>query len=664
MNALINWFDSRTGFRQLLHEALYERVPGGARWRYVWGSTLVFTFVLQMITGFMLWTAYSPSTRTAWESVFYIEHEMYLGYIIRGLHHYAAQAMVVLMAIHLMQVIIDGAYKAPREMNFWLGLVLMQIVLGLSLTGYLLPWDQKGYYATQVTTNIMSATPVVGAEIQTLAQGGREYGHLTLTRFFAMHAGILPTLLVAFLALHVYVFRRHGLTVHDPKHAPETTFWPDQVLKDAVACLGILAVVLLLAMYRRAELGAPADPSVKFDAARPEWYFLFLFRLLRFEEVDALGPMFGAIILPGIIMSIIAVMPFIAKLFGNAGHQFNRAFIWLLALGVVVLTIMAFYEDANHRDHQAALAEAHREGGRSIELASGPDMIPVEGAISLLRRDPFTQGPRLFAQHCSACHRYNGHDGRGSLVMDAPREGEPLPQIASPAAADLGTFASREWMTAVVTDYANHFEWLKNSGWYKEARQKSAAGESVEFIDPDNSEMADWTSGNAESLNSPDNADNRKALVEFLIAEAGHAGTAVEATLVERGRKLAVHGDWSGALNGTSCASCHETIGKPFPAQPDDTAAGSYPTLAQYGSSAWLRDFIRHPDALRHYGAKNRMTPYSPQQLSDTDLDLLVRWMVRDYTATEVTDYPNQLTAVNEALATKTALPVDAPKSE
>ena len=159
MNSLISWLDSRTGFRELMHEALYERVPGGARWRYVWGSTLVFTFVLQMITGFMLWSAYSPSTRTAWESVFYIQNEMYLGYIIRGLHHYAAQAMVVLMAIHLVQVVIDGAYKAPREMNFWLGIVLMVIVLGLSLTGYLLPWDQKGYYATQVTTNIMSATP-------------------------------------------------------------------------------------------------------------------------------------------------------------------------------------------------------------------------------------------------------------------------------------------------------------------------------------------------------------------------------------------------------------------------------------------------------------------------------------------------------------------------
>ncbi|MCA9071740.1 MAG: cytochrome b N-terminal domain-containing protein, partial [Planctomycetaceae bacterium] len=236
MKKFLDWLDHRTGMRDLMHEALYERIPGGARWRYVWGSTLVFTFVLQMITGFFLWTAYSPSAQTAWESVYYINEVMTLGRIVRGMHHFAAQAMVVLMALHLMQVIIDGAYKAPREINFWLGIILMQIVLGLSLTGYLLPWDQKGYYATKVSTNIASATPVVGEQVQQLVQGGTEYGHHTLTRFFALHTGLLPFLLLSFLGLHIYVFRRHGITVPDEERAPATTFWPDQVLKDAVAC--------------------------------------------------------------------------------------------------------------------------------------------------------------------------------------------------------------------------------------------------------------------------------------------------------------------------------------------------------------------------------------------------------------------------------------------
>ena len=313
----------------------------------MWGSTLVFTFALQMITGIFLWSAYSPSAQTAWESVYYIQHEMYLGNIVRGIHHFAAQAMVVLLAIHLIQVVIDGAYRAPREINFWLGLVLMQIVLGLSLTGYLLPWDQKGYYATQVSTNIMGATPVIGPQLQLIAQGGPEYGHHTLTRFFAMHAGILPGLLIAFLALHIYVFRRHGITVADPKHAADTTFWPDQVLKDAVACLAVLAVVLLCAVFKGAELSAPADPSENYDAARPEWYFLFLFRFLRFHAVESLGLAFGSIYVPGIVMTLIALMPLIAMWKGEKGHAFNVGFMWLLTAGVFGLTLLAFYDDAN-----------------------------------------------------------------------------------------------------------------------------------------------------------------------------------------------------------------------------------------------------------------------------------------------------------------------------
>ena len=253
IRSLLAWLDDRTGYAGFIHEALYERVPGGARWRYVWGSTLVFTFSVQLITGFFLWTAYSPSANTAWESVYYIQNEMTFGSVVRGLHHFTAQLMIVLMAVHLVQVIIDGAYKAPREVNFWLGVVLMQIVLGLSLTGYLLPWDQKGYYATQVSTKIMGNAPLVGQQAQELIQGGPKYGHHTLTRFFALHAGLLPASLIAFLGLHLYVFRRHGLTVKDPKHAPETTFWPDQVLKDGVACLAVLLLVLGLSIWKGAE---------------------------------------------------------------------------------------------------------------------------------------------------------------------------------------------------------------------------------------------------------------------------------------------------------------------------------------------------------------------------------------------------------------------------
>src|ERR1041385_5502436 len=164
--SVLSWLDSRTGYKKILHEALYENVPGGSRWRYVWGSTLTFAFAVQVITGLFLWMAYSPSSQTAWESVFYIQNQMWGGWLLRGIHHFTAQAMTILLILHLMQVVIDGAYKAPREMNFFLGLILLLLILALSLTGYLLPWDQKGYWATKVATNIMAITPIVGPALQ------------------------------------------------------------------------------------------------------------------------------------------------------------------------------------------------------------------------------------------------------------------------------------------------------------------------------------------------------------------------------------------------------------------------------------------------------------------------------------------------------------------
>src|SRR5437588_12148568 len=154
-----NWFDDRTGHRKLVSALLIEHIPGGARWRYVWGSCLAFVFTIQLVTGALLMTAYSPGDTAAWGSVHFIQYQMDFGWLIRGLHHFGSQAMVVLLAVHMLQVVIAGAHLPPREINWWLGLGLMGLVLAMSLTGYLLPWDQKGYYATQVATNIVGGLP-------------------------------------------------------------------------------------------------------------------------------------------------------------------------------------------------------------------------------------------------------------------------------------------------------------------------------------------------------------------------------------------------------------------------------------------------------------------------------------------------------------------------
>ena len=512
--SLLDWLDHRTGYRAMVHEALYERIPGGSRWRYVWGSTLVFTFFVQVITGLFLWMAYSPSAHTAWESVFHIQYQMQGGWLLRGLHHFTAQAMVVLLVLHLMQVVIDGAYRAPREVNFWLGLILMQIVLGLSLTGYLLPWDQKGYWATRVATNLLG---LVGQRVPELVVGGPDYGHQTLTRFFAFHAGFLPVLLVFFLALHIILFRRHGISSKMPLRGADAPFWPDQVFKDTVACLAVLAVVLFLVVrpglfgsqgplhtptaQLGAELGAPADPANPYSAARPEWYFLFLFQFLKlFEGHGATGEFLGAIVVPGLVMGFMFVMPFIGR--WKLGHRLNIVYLLSLGVGIGWLTFSAYRED--HRaqwvdwntygpeyaevqdvlrecnsdpkkieehfngdatkladfdrklatyekvkksaDYLDAVKLAEEDARRAKDLASLPERIPIAGASSLLSHDPLTQGRRLFERHCVL-------EGIAIRIFDPRRPiGSPgdRDRLARASAPNLFGYASRRWLTGLL----------------------------------------------------------------------------------------------------------------------------------------------------------------------------------------------------------------------
>jgi ubiquinol-cytochrome c reductase cytochrome b subunit len=276
--------------------------------------------------------------------------------------------MNILLVLHLMQVVIDGAYKAPREVNFWFGLLMLLLVLGLSLTGYLLPWDQKGYWATKVATNIVAITPLVGPALQKLILGGSDYGHHTLTRFFALHAGVLPGAIIALLVGHIYLFRRHGITAREPRRRPDAAFWPDQVLKDAVACLAVLAAVLLLIVrHHGADLGAPADPSDNFSAARPEWYFLFLYQFLKYFKGGT--EVWGAIVIPTLLLLVIFLMPFIGR--WKLGHRFNLGFLWCMLAGASLLTYLAIAQDRANQRYVVAEIDAERQAERVRVLAHG-----------------------------------------------------------------------------------------------------------------------------------------------------------------------------------------------------------------------------------------------------------------------------------------------------
>jgi len=640
-----NWLNHRVGLTDLVQHALYEPIPGGARFRYVTGSVLVFAFVTQVITGMFLWMAYSPSSQTAYESTWYIQNQMTGGWLLRGVHHFTAQVMVVAMALHMLQVIWDGAYRAPREVNYWLGLILLQLVLGLGLTGYLLPWDQKGFWATNVATNLATLVPVVGKDIQQLAVGGNEYGHHTLTRFFALHAGVLPALLVLFLVLHVAIFRRHGITAHVKAGSPTEFFWPRQVLFDVLGGLVLLTVVMLLvihfdfrglfsgnlpAAHRGAELGAPADPGEQYAAARPEWYYLFLFQLLKYFPGSS--EIIGAIVIPGVVMTVLFLLPFIGRF--EIGHRFNQAFIVLLLAAVVVLTGLALFDDyyaalapklgladerklVASREFLEARDAAERDAHRTDELINRRErlpggvlsdvrLIPKDGAVSLLRNDPLTRGPRLFAQHCSSCHANESESaastsGAGILPGSAETQGTSEESFAP----NLHSFASRAWIKGLLDP-----DKIGGPSYFGNTAHKTGR-------------MATWLKQNADLLKEGDNAD---AIAAALSAQAQlpaqREADEKDADLIRRG---------VGLIEQNCTRGCHK-FG-------EQGQLGLAPDLTGYGSYEWMLGLASDPTHERFYRHENDRMPSFAKDLerperhnvSVRELSLIVDWIRGQY---------------------------------
>ncbi len=210
---LYHWFDRRTGIGSLLHEALDEPIPGGARWAYVFGSVLLFLFISQTITGIFLALYYVPSADRAHTTVAYIVKEVTGGSFLRSLHAYGSSAVVIVVLLHLTQTYLYGAYKGRRELLWISGCVLLGLMLAMAFTGYLLPWDQKAYFATTVGTNMASDVPLIGGWLKRFMRGGNEMGTLTVSRFFVAHVFLIPAVLIAFIATHVYLFRKAGAAI-------------------------------------------------------------------------------------------------------------------------------------------------------------------------------------------------------------------------------------------------------------------------------------------------------------------------------------------------------------------------------------------------------------------------------------------------------------------
>lgn len=569
---LCNWFDDRIGYRKFVSMMLIEDIPGGAKWRYVWGSCLAFVFAVQLVTGVLLMTSYSPGDSTAWSSVYFIQYEMDFGWLIRGLHHFGSQTMVVLLGLHMLQVVIAGAHLPPREINWWLGLGLMGCVLGLSLTGYLLPWDQKGYWATQVATNIAGNLPGAGRFLQKIVVGGPEYGHHTLTRFYALHVAILPPLVVVLTILHLYVFRRQGVTA--PKDAEGIGwFWPDQAFKDLVVCLIIFAIMLALVVAghghkldkveeshavapnvyekwakagqdgRGANLDAPADPSKAYPA-RPEWYFLSLFQLLKYFE----GPqeLIGTVIIPNGIFVLLALLPLLAlgRTRDDGGflpafaHAFGIVAVVFLLSAVGALTCLAVADDTVNSVGRETLKTV---GLRLVPLA-GILLLALLTALNLLGKSPARKGVFWLGSVVIAVVL----GASGYLALTAMNDPSKLP------------------------------------------------GPVVQFIEKRMTEEQKKPSDAAKKfhveLESAEAQGHRAIQLAHVGVPAEGANVLLRRDPMTQGRELFM----------VNCASCHDH-GDDFK-DPEGKRKTTASDLKDFGTAKWMRDMLREPDSPRFFG--------------------------------------------------------------
>jgi ubiquinol-cytochrome c reductase cytochrome b subunit len=421
---LWKWIDQRTGADRILRSSLDEPVPGGARFAYVFGSALLFIVVSQIVTGLCLALYYVPSPFAAHASVSYIVKEVAAGSFLRSLHSYGSTAMLVVLLLHFLQTFLYGSYKGKRELLWIAGCILALLVLGMTFTGYLLTWDQSGYSAGAVGTDIVGEVPFIGNRLAMLLRGGAMMGALTLSRFYLLHVLIIPGLIFSFIAIHIFLFRKAGAAGpanEDPvkPKLPTETFYPKQVLIDMTFVLVVMGVLGMLAHFVPVMLGPEANPANTNFIPRPEFYFLPMFQWLKYWH--GRSTVIGAFIIPVILIGLFFLLPFMDR--GLERRPWRRPIpiggVLIVLVGLVWLGMTSRLQDSRDPIVAAQLAEQNQEEHAYFYSAFKPYSAPSPSGVvvSTSLDSTATGGKAIFDSHgCSGCHGQSGGGGVGPAL--------------------------------------------------------------------------------------------------------------------------------------------------------------------------------------------------------------------------------------------------------
>jgi ubiquinol-cytochrome c reductase cytochrome b subunit len=569
----LDWLEDRIGLRRRMRAMLEHPIAGGPSWARSMGFTLLVLLCAETLSGIALMTTYAPTIEAAWASVHFTTYIQPHGWLLRGLHRFTGEAMLVLACTHVGMLAMGGAHRRPREVGYLAAVLFVGVVAGACITGGILPWDQQGYWARRVELAIVAMGPG-GSDVVRAIQGGAELGQLAITRMYATHTIALPLVCAALLRVRRRSEWTFGEKIAARHNVGYESYYPRQLARDLA--LGICALMLIGWMVNRshgAPLDAPADPLSDYPA-RPEWYLMWLYELRH--HFHGSSELWGTVGVPAGLMLLFIALPWVEK--RTHGVSPLGIIFVMLSVGVIVpLGYLAMQNDAHDAKYQKARTEARKRASVAIALAMKG--VPPAGPLVMLRDDPELRGVTLFTQHCAACHVL------GELG-DAKKANAPR----------LDGWSRVPWLMGMLHDPDGDERFGRSP--YKEQMPS-----------------VDVPAKDDDGSFKPMSRDDMLAVAAFLDAQGNDVPTAGP----ETGKKIVKD----------RCTSCHLYEG-----EGDDNGQGVAPELAGYGSLDWIRSQIANPSkaTYREKALSPELKHHMPRldaDLAPADVDLLARWLRR-----------------------------------